>query len=275
MNDSLNYVERLPSIFKDPTGWLEKFLKIFQKILTGIPDDKESRNISKIIDAIPHLFHPDEIKRFFYPDDSSDAYSESLIEEFLDWLASWVGLVLKEDWSLEKKKEIIKNIIPLYRLRGTKKGIEEFLKIYIYSKDEEYSKGEERITVRIIDRLIFLLGINSTVGINTLIRGFPLQIGPASTVGVNTLIGEIPQYLFIIEIILPASECIDSQPPKYEPINSQKKKKAIEEIIKIEKPAHTYYKFNIKFPVIQVGRHSKIGIETLIGKELNILWTDF
>lgn len=152
-NIKKSYMDFLPSIFrsadKETAIFVERFLKIFEKVLTGINDgvkvdDKELTGISETIDTI---------HKFFYPD--------TKYPEFIDWLSSWVGLVLKEDWSIQKKRDVIARIIPIYRMRGTKRGLEEYLNIYI--------DGEIKINDNFSQ---FQVGINSIVGESTVI-GLP------------------------------------------------------------------------------------------------------
>jgi phage tail-like protein len=50
--------------------------------------------------------------------------------EFLDWLASWTAMVLEMDWPEEKKRAILKRGVDLYRIRGTKRGLVLFLKLF-------------------------------------------------------------------------------------------------------------------------------------------------
>jgi phage tail-like protein len=66
-----------------------------------------------VLDGVPDFFDPLQAR-----------------EDFLPWLASWTALVLRADWSLQQKRDVLFQIIPLYRKRGTKAGLEEYLKIY-------------------------------------------------------------------------------------------------------------------------------------------------
>jgi phage tail-like protein len=50
--------------------------------------------------------------------------------EFLDWLASWSAMVVDMDWPEEKKRALIKRAVDLYRIRGTKRGLSLFLKLF-------------------------------------------------------------------------------------------------------------------------------------------------
>jgi phage tail-like protein len=51
-------------------------------------------------------------------------------EDFLDWLAGWVGVVIDEGWPLDRSRAFIANIAELYRWRGTIRGLTAELAIY-------------------------------------------------------------------------------------------------------------------------------------------------
>ena len=57
--------------------------------------------------------------------DAIEAYVDPLIspEDFLPWLASWVGIVLDENWPVEQQRAFIRNAVELFRMRGTVRGI--------------------------------------------------------------------------------------------------------------------------------------------------------
>lgn len=217
-----NYLNFLPFIFRgleeDKAVFFERFLKIFEKFLTGIDDSKylpqevDYKSLAEILDSISSLFYPGTTS-----------------EEFVDWLSSWVGLVLKEDWSANRKKDVLKNIIPLYRLRGTKKGIEEFMKIYLDSEGVQINE---------------LKGF--TVGMSTM-------IGSGTIIGV----GMIP-YFFVVNIELP-----EINPEKW-----NRRKRNIRNLLNAEKPIHTNYLLNITIPTLQVGIKSVVGKDTLLGGKL-------
>lgn len=50
--------------------------------------------------------------------------------EFLDWLAHWTAFATELDWPLEKRRALIKRSVDLYRLRGTRRGLTLFLKLF-------------------------------------------------------------------------------------------------------------------------------------------------
>ncbi|TDE98783.1 phage tail protein I [Occultella glacieicola] len=45
-------------------------------------------------------------------------------EDFLEWLADWVGVEVDDAWSLERKREIVAQAAQIHRLRGTAAGLE-------------------------------------------------------------------------------------------------------------------------------------------------------
>jgi phage tail-like protein len=220
-----SYLDFLPSIYQQAGRDSEKqfikgYLKVFQKILSGIDDGVdiskngrkvEAEGIAETLDRIPDLFYPSNT-----PND------------FLDWLASWMGLVLKEEWSEDKKRDIIARVIPLYRLRGTKMGLEEFVKIYVGSG------------VKILEDTG---GI--TVGL--------YRVGES-----GRRIGGVRKYFFTVVATL-----LDIN----KPTEIKRRKERIKKVIDNEKPIHTRYELIVKTPMIQVGNRKRatVGENTLIG----------
>ncbi len=98
-----NYLQYLPAFYRDD-DFTGRFLHIFEDIL---------KPLEGIIDDIAFYFDPGTSPQFF-----------------LAWLASWVGLVLDERWPETKRRELIKSVAELYRWRGTKRGLSEYLRIY-------------------------------------------------------------------------------------------------------------------------------------------------
>lgn len=97
------YLRYLPAIFSEDefTG---RFLKIFESMLTPI---------ERVLDQIHLYFDP-----------------KMAPEGLLHWLATWVDLVLDEKWSVEKRRQMIGAAVELYQLRGTRRGLTEYLRIY-------------------------------------------------------------------------------------------------------------------------------------------------
>jgi len=157
-----SYIQYLPGILQD-SAYLNDYLKIFEKILTGINDGKEYipgeayKGIEDILSEFSKYIDPNETP-----------------PEFLNWLASWVALYIPEDWTHDIMRKMIFKIVPIYKKRGTVEGLEEFIKLYI---------GEGN-NVTVYEWLT------------------PFQIGKASTVGFDTVLGEAPPGYFKVEVTL-------------------------------------------------------------------------
>jgi hypothetical protein len=112
-----------PALWEGATGsvTLGQWLRIFEKLLSGIEDgiavdhgDHQHPGIEQVIGRLSRLFHP-----WTTPPD------------FLDWLASWVGLPLEPQWSEHQSREILSRIVELYGQRGTRHGFLAFLALYL------------------------------------------------------------------------------------------------------------------------------------------------
>jgi len=177
-----NLVRFLPGIFQreDPTGgnFLRDFLWIFQHIIDGI---------NQKIDGVHEIFDPHETPA-----------------EFLPWLASWSAFTIDENWPEEQRRELIKKAMEFYRIRGTKKGLINWLELFT--------------------------GTTPTILENEWpFKGF--QIGVASTIGVDSII--LPPvntaHCFIVEFPIHADDITDEMIIR------------IHDIIQAQKPAHTTY----------------------------------
>lgn len=231
------YLQYLPSIYQAKENYptfLGQFLKAFEKILSGIDDGVkvevdidgqpvEVKGIEEILDNIHDIFDPYTFtdKNIFNPVKEN--------ADFLQWLAGWVALSLKEEsWTNFKKAELVAKIVPLYQKRGTKEGLEEYLRIYVGGG------------VRIIEEI------------------GPFQIGISSRVGVDTVVDGLPLYFFIVDV--PFST---HNPQKRGEIEN-----SIRQIIDIEKPAHTYYQINFNLSTMQVG-YAQVEESTLLWDRQN------
>jgi phage tail-like protein len=237
------YLQYLPAVLQenaDTQGvtFLGRFLLAFEQILSGLGNPKQP-GLEEIIGGI---VGPDgkemklaSLARYFDPGVRS---GEPLLEEqhrtpqcFLPWLASWVALSLREDWSEEERRRFISRVVPAYQQRGTTSGLTEVLLAY--------SGITERNSIEI--------------------REFnqPFQLSVTATVGVDTVVGSGPPHYFWVKIILPGVGNL----------NRTRREQIVRAIIDQEKPAHTYYDLDIDYPTMQVGvlERCRVGISTLLG----------
>ena len=162
------YVAHLPAIFQS-SAFAGQFLRAFERILSRtIPDTPADapfvpvratrasgpNDLGKEV-AIPVALEEmiAGLHTYFDPDRTPP--------DFLPWLARWVGLSLWEDWDVDERRRFIREIVPLYRWRGTKFGMKEVLRIYagveedavrIHEFDEPVHYFEVMITGRDMDK---------------------------------------------------------------------------------------------------------------------------
>ena len=57
------------------------------------------------------------------------AYTDPMLapDDFVRWLAGWLGTVLDENWPLDRQRAAVAQSVPLYRLRGTVEGLRSLI----------------------------------------------------------------------------------------------------------------------------------------------------
>ena len=101
-----SWMERLPEIYHqaDRESFLERYLGIFQ-----VPyEDMEER-----IARVPELMDVDRAD-----------------DEYLRWMAQWLDIEEQYRWSDEQLRRLVKKGFALYRKRGTREGILEFVELF-------------------------------------------------------------------------------------------------------------------------------------------------
>lgn len=182
-----SFAEFLPAIYRtavyDGHTYLRDFLWIIRHMFDSVATE---------VNNIPSLFDPYDTP-----------------ENFLPWLAGWIGFVLDEDWPEGKKRYLLRRALDYYRIRGTVKGLKLFLSIFVGVEPE------------IIENAWpfhgFQIGVHSTMDVDTII--FPV---------VNR------SHCFIVDIPLDPEDVSEYTIIK------------IHDIIRAEKPAHTMYYLRFK-----------------------------
>lgn len=62
--------------------------------------------------------------------------------DFANWLATWVGVAVDENWSLRRQRDVIVAAVELYSWRGTRRGIAELVKLYVGVEPTVSDSGE-------------------------------------------------------------------------------------------------------------------------------------
>ncbi len=228
------YLDYLPAVFQEDAqssqpNFLGRFLLAFEHVLTG-RGDNDPPGLEEILDGItpgPDGVTPRAgVERYFdpgpYPPPNTGKQAPA---EFLEWLAGWVALTLRADLDEIRQRSFIARAVSLYRLRGTKRGIEEAVRLYT-------------VLGATIDEMntAFQLGVHSTIGVDTLLEG------------------GAPHFFRVL-----------SRLPTADPAEQLKYRQVVAAIVDMEKPAHTQYAIDVATPTLQIGVNSTVGVDTLLG----------
>lgn len=113
-----SYLEYLPTVLRHGS-FIGPFLAAFERVLSGPPPGAPPnvvppRGIEEVLDDIDTFFDP--------------AVAPS---EFLPWLAGWSATMLRDDWDEPTKRAFLTQIIPLYKKRGTRDGLQALLALHV------------------------------------------------------------------------------------------------------------------------------------------------
>ncbi|HKX26164.1 MAG TPA: phage tail protein [Blastocatellia bacterium] len=211
-----SYLQHLPAIFsEDP--FVGRFLMAFEHVLTGPPQggggSDSPRGLEETIATLSALFDPKETR-----------------DDFIPWLAGWVALALRSDWTGPQQRDFLANIVPLYRRRGTKENLAELMKIYLGGATPEIID---------VDESEFQIGVHSTVGKDT------------------SLSGTLAPHFFKVNVTMPNPD----------PAELERNQEIARALIELQKPAHTDFELHFVFTTMQIGKTSTIGKNTLLGIE--------
>jgi phage tail-like protein len=150
--------------------------------------------------------------------------------EFLDWLAAWTAFVVDLDWPEEKKRALIKRSVDLYRIRGTRRGLALFLKLFTghepdISENEWPFKG-------------FRVDVDARIGLDTVVLP-PMDLA----------------HCFIV-----------AMPIRFDQVTPEQVV-LIHQIIQMEKPAQTQYylRFSEEEGDVELREFFAIGLRSGIG----------
>jgi phage tail-like protein len=132
--------------------------------------------------------------------------------EALEWLAGWMGLLLDPQWNEQQRRFFIRHAMTFYRLRGTPRGLEVALRLYLNDFSETMFREQQaswRIRLREGFRFALLFH-NPPVN-----PGDPLAVNQVQCEAAHT-------FTVLIPPDLPADQ-----------------RAMIERIVELEKPAHT------------------------------------
>jgi phage tail-like protein len=113
------------------------------------------RSAHPLIDQLPGVYVEDEMVRgltrgfdtvlapVFLTLDCLEAYvsPRQAPEDFLPWLASWVGISVAESWPSERKRTVVASAVRRHRDRGTRRGLTEHLELLTDGDVEIHDSG--------------------------------------------------------------------------------------------------------------------------------------
>jgi phage tail-like protein len=152
--------------------------------------------------------------------------------EFLTWLAGWTAFVVDLEWPESKKRALIKRAVDLYRIRGTRRALALFLKLFT--------------------------GHEPDIEENTWpFKGF--RVETEARIGLDSV---------ILPPVNLAHSFVVTMPIKFEAVKEKPEEIVrIHQIIQMEKPAHTHYylRFAEEKGDVELREFFAIGLRSGIG----------
>lgn len=101
-----SFLRYLPEIYQreDRKQFFERFLAVFQ------------------------ITYEEMNERIYQMPELLDAYGTD--RQFLEWLTGWIGIADTYMWNEKQLRSLLKNAVSLYKLRGTRKAVREYVKLY-------------------------------------------------------------------------------------------------------------------------------------------------
>jgi phage tail-like protein len=163
--------------------------------------------------------------------------------EFLEWLARWTAFTTDLDWPEAQRRALIKRAVDLYRIRGTKRGLTLFLKLFT--------------------------GHEPDIKENTWpFKGFRVE-GEGAEQGARVALDSV-----ILPPVDLAHCFVVTMPIKFEDVTPEMVIR-IHQIIQLEKPAHTHYylQFLEEKGEVELREFFAIGLRSGIGIGAEVVQT--
>jgi phage tail-like protein len=266
----------LPAVFgAEPVSsdFTDRFLALFDTTLAGI-----EREI-------------DTGARLFDPLSAPAERSGKAPGDFLSWIAGWIGITFDRNWSIEKRRRFLKRAGAVFDRRGTLQGLREQLMTFLeFDRVEPCCEfAEPSVSCRCapdncaprrkarpwqppplvlehfrLRRWLFVgrgrLGSEAVLWGTSIVNRSELDVNAQA--GVTRLLtapdplhDPILVYAFQFTVFVPA---------RYR--RSDQDRKALENLLRSESPAHTRHYVRYVEPRFRIGVQSMIGFDTVIGR---------
>jgi phage tail-like protein len=177
--------------------------------------------------------------------------------DFLSWLAGWLGLSLQNNWPVRKRRELVRQAHKLFDLRGTPEGLKLMIELYT---------GFKPRILELFRLRRWLVVDSATLGNQSAVLGKDimkrLQIGENSKIGSFQLIDYgnpsldfFNSYAYQFIVIVPRW-----------PGATDTDQMALQQIIEMAKPAHTQAQLRWDEPRFRIGLQSFVGVDTVLAK---------
>jgi phage tail-like protein len=217
----LSYLRYLPVVYqKNPQSkeFLERFLSLFETFFVQV----EEFNFTKYIDP------------------------RSTPDEFLPWLSSWLAIAYDENWPKNNFRKLIEMVPQIYKMRGTRRGIEKMLSLYL-SGQKELDKLSSNLTDNDND--------DHKESRFMIVENFQLDLVKDNSEYMRLFCNDPYTFCVIINLF-----DIDDN-----------KKLVIRKIVENEKPAHTVGNVVFLEPWFYLGSHTYLGINTILQESKFVL----
>ncbi len=207
------YLEHLPAIYRRSDGAGRNLVRdlcfVFEHMFDSIAD--KTRNGWRYYD--PHVAPPD----------------------FLQWLSHWTAFSVDLDWPEAQKRALVKRAVDLYRIRGTKRGLTLFLKLFTGHEPDIQENAWP-------------------------FKGFRVE-GEGSEHGARIALDSV-----VLPPVDTAHCFVVTMPIRFEDVTPELVIR-IHQIIQLEKPAHTHYylKFTQEEGEVELREFFAIGLRSGIG----------
>jgi phage tail-like protein len=217
------YVRHLPAILQQGP-FIGPFLTAFEQVLSG-PRASAAfpPGLEEALERIHHYFD-----------------AELTPDAFLPWLAGWVAVSIRDDWSEKSKRQFIGRVVPLYKKRGTRSGMEQLLRIFV----KEFF---DNAGIEFHDGAVQVLDADEDAS--------PPIFNDSS-----------PPHLFRVVLSMPGSD----------PVSLARTFRLVRSVIEHEKPAHTFYALELRYQAMRIndtpgqglfGPGIVVGRNTVLGSE--------
>lgn len=248
------YLDHLPAVFREETegdpGFLGRFLLAFEHVLTGVGDPCEpglDERVDRVLGgnrpppgaeaeaAVPApeadpCDPPVECRRHPLKPGVAPTYFDPLHTPaaFLDWLSGWVAFPLRGDLDAGDGQRCV--------ARGL---VADAVRIY--------RRRGTRDGVR--DLITLLAGLPPTITEPPL----PPVDDAAPPAGTDPP-DAAPPHSFHVLLCLPHAD----------PEERRRVVELVRAVVDVEKPAHTVYQLDVFTPAMQIGKQSRVGVDTLL-----------